>query len=209
MSGKTENEDALVHAAANGDKTAFGELVSSYENFVYNTVRSKIRSDEDALDISQEVFIKIWRALPNWRHECRFSTWIYKVCVNSAYDFLRKNSNMQTESLWVTNDDGEEREIDIADETVDASPEKSLERNETNSAVREAIMKLSTEQREIVILRDINGFTYDEIAEMLGLEIGTVKSRLNRARGNLRLLLADVYTSSAGRSAAEILGRKK
>ena len=116
---------------------------------------------------------------------------------------------MQTESLWATNEDGEEREIDIADETVDASPEKSLERNETNSAVREAIMKLTTEQREIVILRDINGFTYDEIAEMLGLEIGTVKSRLNRARGNLRLLLADVYTSSAGRSAAEILGRKK
>ena len=76
MSEKNISEEALILAAAGGDRNAFGELVRIYEKLVYNTIRVKVRSEEDALDISQEVFIKIWRALPNWRGECRFSTWI-------------------------------------------------------------------------------------------------------------------------------------
>ena len=206
MSEKNISEEALILAAAGGDRNAFGELVRIYEKLVYNTIRVKVRSEEDALDISQEVFIKIWRALPNWRGECRFSTWIYKVSINCCYDHLRKVPGRKTESLWSTDDDGEEREIDIADETVEASPEKSLDRNETITAVRAAIAKLSDEQREIVVLRDIDGHTYEEIAEMLDLEIGTVKSRLNRARANLREMLA-VF---AGKSMDEIsVVRKK
>ena len=191
MSEKNISEEALILAAAGGDRNAFGELVRIYEKLVYNTIRVKVRSEEDALDISQEVFIKIWRALPNWRGECRFSTWIYKVSINCCYDHLRKVPGR----------------IDIADETVEASPEKSLDRNETITAVRAAIAKLSDEQREIVVLRDIDGHTYEEIAEMLDLEIGTVKSRLNRARANLREMLA-VF---AGKSMDEIsvVGKKK
>ncbi|MFQ9148700.1 MAG: RNA polymerase sigma factor [Eubacteriales bacterium] len=185
MSEKNISEEALIFAAAGGDRNAFGELVRIYEKLVYNTIRVKVRSEEDAFDISQEVFIKIWRALPNWRGECRFSTWIYKVSINCCYDHLRKVPGRKTESLWSTDDDGEEREIDIADETVEASPEKSLDRNETITAVRAAIAKLSDEQREIVVLRDIDGHTYGD-RQMLDLEIGTVKSRLNRARANLR-----------------------
>ena len=207
MSGNNVSEEALIFAASGGDRNAFGELVRIYEKLVYNTIRAKVRSEEDALDISQEVFIKIWRALPNWRGECRFSTWIYKVSINCCYDHLRKLPGRATESLWVTDDDGEEREIDIADETVDTSPEKSLERNETVDAVRAAIAKLSDDQRQIVILRDIDGHTYEEIAEMLDLEIGTVKSRLNRARANLRELLAGFAGKSAGEKSSS--GGKK
>lgn len=207
MSENNISEEALIFAASGGDRNAFGELVRIYEKLVYNTIRAKVRSEEDALDISQEVFIKIWRALPNWRGECRFSTWIYKVSVNCCYDHLRKMPGRRTESLWVTDDDGEERELDIADETVDTSPEKSLDRSETVAAVRAAIAKLSDEQREIVILRDIDGHTYEEIAEMLDLEIGTVKSRLNRARANLREMLAGFAGKSVDKMSAA--GKKK
>ena len=88
--------------------------------------------------------------------------------------------------------DGDEIEVEFADETVVASPERMLEKRETVNAVREAIARLSPEAREVVELRDIDGFSYEEIAEMTGLEIGTVKSRLNRARGQLRAMLAEI-----------------
>ena len=188
---KSDNEAELIKAAAKGDQSAFSELVTAYERLVYNTAKSKVFSHEDAMDISQEVFIKIWRSLPNWRGECRFATWIYKVCVNASLDFLRRAPE-ETESLSGRPDeDGEERPLEIADESVSASPESSLEQNETTMAVRRAIAKLPDDQRQIVVLRDIDGYTYEEIAEMLSLGLGTVKSRINRARVRLKALLED------------------
>ena len=188
---KSDNEAELIKAAARGDQSAFSELVTAYERLVYNTAKSKVFSHEDAMDVSQEVFIKIWRSLPNWRGECRFATWIYKVCVNASLDFLRRAPE-GTESLSGRPDeDGEERPLEIADESVSASPESSLEQNETTMAVRRAIAKLPDDQRQIVVLRDIDGYTYEEIAEMLSLGLGTVKSRINRARVRLKALLED------------------
>ena len=186
---KSDNEAELIKAAANGDQSAFSELVTEYERLVYNTVKSKVLSAEDAMDISQEVFIKIWKALPNWRGECKFATWVYKVCINASLDFLRRAPE-RTESLsGRPDDDGDERPLDIADDSVQASPERRLEQSETTMAVRRAIAKLPEDQRQIVILRDIDGYSYDEIADMLSLGIGTVKSRINRARTRLKSLL--------------------
>ena len=186
---KSDNEAELIKAAANGDQSAFSELVTEYERLVYNTVKSKVLSAEDAMDISQEVFIKIWKALPNWRGECKFATWVYKVCINASLDFLRRTPE-RTESLsGRPDDDGDERPLDIADDSVQASPERRLEQSETTMAVRRAIAKLPEDQRQIVILRDIDGYSYDEIADMLSLGIGTVKSRINRARTRLKSLL--------------------
>ena len=186
---KSDNEAELIKAAANGDQSAFSELVTEYERLVYKTVKSKVLSAEDAMDISQEVFIKIWKALPNWRGECKFATWVYKVCINASLDFLRRAPE-KTESLsGRPDDDGDERPLDIADDSVQASPERRLEQSETTMAVRRAIAKLPEDQRQIVILRDIDGYSYDEIADMLSLGIGTVKSRINRARTRLKSLL--------------------
>lgn len=188
---KSDNEAELIKAAAKGDQSAFSELVTAYERLVYSTARSKVLSHEDAMDVSQEVFIKIWRSLPNWRGECKFATWIYKVCVNASLDFLRRAPE-ETESLsGHPDEDGEERPLEVADESVSASPESSLERNETTMAVRRAIAQLPEDQRQIVVLRDIDGYTYEEIAEMLSLGLGTVKSRINRARVRLKSLLED------------------
>lgn len=191
MALKSDNEAELIKAAAKGDQSAFSELVTAYERLVYSTARSKVLSHEDAMDVSQEVFIKIWRSLPNWRGECKFATWIYKVCVNASLDFLRRAPE-ETESLsGHPDEDGEERPLEVADESVSASPESSLERNETTMAVRRAIAQLPEDQRQIVVLRDIDGYTYEEIAEMLSLGLGTVKSRINRARVRLKSLLED------------------
>ncbi len=189
----TPEENALICAAANGDTEAFGSLYTMYEKLVYNTVRLKVNSAEDAFDLSQEVFLKIWKSIGRYRGDCRFSTWVYKICVNACLDFLRHAKISTAEQMpTYTDRDGDEVEIEFADETVDSSPEGMFEKHETVRLVRDAITKLSPEAREVVLLRDIEGYSYDEIAAMTGLEIGTVKSRLNRARGHLRELLAAV-----------------
>ena len=184
---KTEDESALIKAAARGDEAAFGEIVTTYERLVFSTIKSKVMSAEDAMDLSQEVFIKIWRALPNWRGDCKLSTWIYKVCVNTSLDFLRRSPDV--EMISTSPDDEDDRPFEVADDSITASPERQAERNETTAAVRRAIASLPDDQRQVIMLRDIEGFSYDEISEMLSLGIGTVKSRINRARMRLKALL--------------------
>lgn len=189
----TPEENALIAAAANGDTEAFGSLYVVYEKLVYNTVRLKVGNAEDAFDLSQEVFLKIWKSIGRYRGDCRFTTWVYKICVNTCLDFLRHAKISTAEQMpTYTDRDGDEVEIEFADESIDSSPEGMFEKHETVRLVRDAITKLSPEAREVVELRDIEGYSYDEIAEMTGIEIGTVKSRLNRARGHLRELLAAV-----------------
>jgi len=187
----TPEEDRLIVAASAGDREAFGQIVSLYEKLVYNTIRLKVPGEQDAMDLSQEVFIKLWRSIGKYRGDCKFSTWIYKVAVNASLDYLRKAAHSATEALpSLTDDDGDEKQIEIADESAAASPERTLEKAETVRAVRAAIARLNEEQREVILLRDIEGYSYEEISEMLTLEIGTVKSRINRARAHLRELLA-------------------
>ncbi len=186
-------EDKLIAAASNGDKAAFSQIVTTYEKLIYHTIRMKVGSAEDSLDLSQEVFIKLWRSIGKYRGDCRFSTWLYKIAVNTSLDFLRRSAHDRTGSLpTMTDEDDEEKQLEFADESVSASPDRTLDKMETVRMVRSAIEKLSDDQREIVILRDIEGYSYEEVAEMLELEIGTVKSRLNRARAHLRVLLSDI-----------------
>ncbi len=183
----TTKENRRIAAAASGDKAAFGEIVTEYEKLVWGTIRTKIKNEEDALDLSQEVFLKIWRSIGSYRGDCRFSTWVYRIASNTALDFLRRAPKNANESLDSRTDaEGEEKAFEVADESLSASPERSLEQAETTAAVRQAIASLSEDQRTVVLLRDIEGYTYEEIAGMLSVEIGTVKSRLNRARLHLR-----------------------
>ncbi len=189
---RIDSEEALVAAAQRGDEGAFGELLTKYERMVYHAVRQKVKNDEDAADLTQEVFLKVWRHLPNYRGECRFSTWVWRISMNTCLDFLRSAARRPHEvDMTQTDDDGDERVSEPADESTAASPEKRVERNETAALVRAAIDSLPDEQREVVMLRDIEGFSYDEIARMLSLELGTVKSRLNRARAALREIMRE------------------
>ena len=120
----TPEENKLIDAAARGDGEAFGSLYNMYEKLVYNTVRLKVGNAEDTFDLSQEVFLKIWRSIGSYRGNCRFSTWVYKICVNACLDFLRHAKISAVESIpTYTDKDGDEVEIEFADESVGTSPE--------------------------------------------------------------------------------------
>jgi RNA polymerase sigma-70 factor (ECF subfamily) len=145
----------------------------------------------DALDVSQEVFVKLWQSLPSFRGECSMKSYIMKLTRNAALDLERKRSRRQSTSLTVENDRGEEVEMDIPDTSVESNPEEAYLRAERTQKVREGIMKLDYEQRQMIVMRDMNGMSYADIASALGLNEGTVKSRLNRARSALKKILTD------------------
>ncbi len=183
-----ESEDAMLVAnACNGDADSFGKLVEKYESFVYRTIFYDIKSHEDAQDLAQEVFIKAYKALASFRSDSEFSTWLYRICKNTTYDYLRKNSKSKTILLSeMSSGDDNDREYEIADESGKFDPERTAISNETTNIVNQAIAALSEEHRNIIIMREIEGYSYDEIADFLGLEEGTVKSRLSRARNALK-----------------------
>ncbi|MBR6603125.1 MAG: sigma-70 family RNA polymerase sigma factor [Clostridia bacterium] len=183
--------DILVKQASKGDSYAFGELVKKYEKMVYNLAYQYSGNREDAYDISQEVFIKAWRAIASFRGDCSFSTWLYRITKNAYLDYSMKLSRRETVSLGVTDEDGEDKEIEIVSTDETTSPEKVAEKNERAAALHLAISSLGDEHREIIVLREFEGYSYEDIAEMLSLELGTVKSRINRARKQIKNFLEE------------------
>ncbi len=188
QSDKKLSEDAvLVKKAIDGDAEAFGKLVEKYESFVYRTVFYDLKSHEDAEDISQDVFIKAYKALASFRSDSEFTTWLYRICKNTVYDHIRKNSKSKTIPLSeLSNPEEGDREYEIADTDGKFDPEKTAVSKETKKIVNDAIRSLSEEHREMIVLRDIEGYSYTQIAQLMSLEEGTVKSRISRARAALR-----------------------
>lgn len=183
--------DRIIKLAASGNERAFEQLVSIYEGTVYNMAMYMTKNHDDALDVSQEVFVKLWQSLPSFRGECSMKSYIMKLTRNAALDLKRKRSRRQSTSLTVENDRGEEVEMDIPDTSVESNPEEAYLRAERIQKVREGIMKLDDEQRQMIVMRDMNGMSYADIAKALGMNEGTVKSRLNRARSALKKILTD------------------
>ncbi len=178
------NDDmkTLIQKAARGDELSFEKLVKEHQNLVYNVALRLCGNREDALDVSQEAFIKAWRALPKFRFECSFSTWMYRITVNAAKDYIKKeNSAAPTLEL-----------SEVGDVESGDSPDDTVIKSERSSMLKNALNQLSLEHKEIITLRDIEGYSYEEISELLSIEAGTVKSRINRARSALRKLLGEV-----------------
>lgn len=173
----------LMKRAADGDDAAFESLVREFERPVFALAMQSTQNREDAEDITQEVFMKIWRSRGDFRGDCSVATWFFRIARNTINDSLRRRTKHQSISL--TDDDSEETDIP----TTDDDPAESYERKERIKAVRRAIRELSAEHRELILLRDMNGLSYKEITELTGLDEGTVKSRLFRARNNLREIL--------------------
>jgi len=175
-------EQELIASAVRGDKDAFGELVVLYESMVYNIIVGEIGRCEDAYDVSQEVFFKAYRSIRKFRGDCKFSTWLYRISINACMDFLRSSSRKKHISLSeYDEEDTYERQTAIPDDPANG-PEMRSEKKDEAELVWRAIESLNPIHKRIIILRDIDGYSYDEIAEMLDLEEGTVKSRINRAR---------------------------
>ena len=184
-----EQELAVIRRVQRGDVNAFEELVAAYEKNVYNLALRMTGSPEDAEDMAQESFIKAYNSLPSFRGDSKFSVWLYRIVSNVCLDFLRKKSRRGTVSLSVE-DDGEDVQLDLPD--TSQSPEALLEKKLTRESVQRGLASLPPDARQILLLREIQGLSYEEIGETLGLEPGTVKSRIFRARKKLcAYLLAD------------------
>lgn len=173
----------LVARAAAGEGVCFDHLVGRYHRQIANFVFRMVGNYETALDLTQEVFIKVYGSLARYNPEFKFSTWIYKIASNTAIDFLRKQSVAVT-SLYQIGGDEEEFELPIP--AKGPSPERALERSERSAQIEEAITKLPHRYRELIVLRHVSELSYDEIAEVTGLPLGTVKNRIFRAREAMR-----------------------
>ncbi len=184
-----EQEAQIVRKVLQGDVNAFETLVVEYEKSVYAITQRMTGNPEDAADMAQETFIKAYNSLQSFRGDSKFSVWIYRIATNVCLDFLRSRSRKPTVSLSVEDEEGEETQLDIADESQ--SPELLLERGLTRDAVRRGLDTLTPEYRQILLLREIQGLSYEEIAAALDLEVGTVKSRIFRARKRLCAFLIE------------------
>lgn len=185
------DDAALAARAARGDENAFEEIVNRHGKLVYNVVLRHVPSPEDAADIAQETFLKAWRSLASFRGDCSLSTWLCRIALNCACDHARSAKRRFTVSLTASDDDDGSRILDIPDTAVTAMPEEELTRQTEIAAVRDAIAALPEDQRTVVSLRDISGLSYAEIADLLHLEMGTVKSRINRARAAIKVFLVE------------------
>lgn len=189
----------IVRKVLQGDVNAFEKLVTEHEKAVYAIALRMTGNAEDAADMTQEAFIKAFNSLHSFRGDSKFSVWLYRIANNVCLDFLRGRSRKPAVSLSVEDDEGEESQLDVADESQ--SPELLLERGLTRDAVRRGLRALPPDYRQILLLREIQGLSYEEIAQVLRIEVGTVKSRIFRARKRLcTFLIQDGnipdYTSS-------------
>jgi RNA polymerase sigma-70 factor (ECF subfamily) len=186
----------LVALAQRGDMSSYDALVTRHRGRIFAMIRNMIHQEADAWDLSQEVFIKAWHALPKFEAKARFSTWLYRIAHNAVYDWSRKR---KIESAGELNDEIFERErIDSASFTTPSggeSPADTMSHGELRMKIQVALGKLSAEHREVVILKDVQGLSYKEIAEAMSSTLGTVMSRLFYARQKLQALLKDEYES--------------
>ena len=185
-----EEELNIIHRITGGESELFETLVLENQTAVYNLALKMTKNEQDALDISQEAFIKAYSSLGGFRGESKFSVWLYRLTYNLCLDFLRKQKRFPVSSITYIDEDGESRELEIPD--FDSSPEEMLQRTETRLIVHEAVCLLPDDQRQIFVMREYSGMAYEDIAESLSISIGTVKSRLSRARQKIvKHLLSD------------------
>ena len=178
------NDRELVERARAGDHDAFEQLVQQYERKVYITAHRLMGIDADAMDASQEVFIRVYRFLDTFNAESSFSTWLYRITINVCKDMLRRRAVRAELPLELEDEENGTFVNEISDSTYD--PVEIYERAELRQVIRTGIDALPETYKQIILLRDIAGLSYEEIADTLQIEIGTVKSRLSRARERLR-----------------------
>lgn len=183
-------EQELVARAKAGDQDAFERLVLDNQNRVYSLALRMAGDREEAADLAQEAFLKAWQGLPAFQGDSSFATWVYRLAVNVCIDFLRKRKRRQKAGAVLSLDDGEAGWTEPAD--WDQDPQRKLEQAELSRAVARGLEKLPDHHRQILTLRELSGLSYQEIGRTLELDMGTVKSRLARARLALRgILLAE------------------
>jgi RNA polymerase sigma-70 factor (ECF subfamily) len=194
----TAPDEQLITQAQNGDHAAFTELIQRYERKTYHIAFRIMGNHPDAADAAQEALVRVYTRLHNFRGDSLFSTWLFRVVTNTCLDQLRRRGRLRCGSLEASLplDGPSNKPLQTLD--VDDGPIDWAERHEVQAAVQRAIAKLPEEYRTVVIMRDLQEYTYHEIAEMLQTSLGTVKSRLHRARLALRVLLKRTESNRLG-----------
>jgi len=180
-------EHILVKKAKMGDEDSFATLMKLYEKPIYNLSLRMTRKPEDAEELTQTAFLKAWHALPSFQEDASFFTWLYRLATNACIDFLRYENRRQVVLQTVSLDDVEHPASHVPDHRY--SPEEKALQHDMQKSILDALNSLSHEHREILLQREIDGLSYQEISDLLNLEIGTVKSRIARARLALRQVL--------------------
>ena len=177
-------DDILIRRAAAKDESAFEQLMLLHQKPVYNICYRMAGNADDALDLSQEVFLELWRTLEQYQFDAAFSTWLFRLTQNVCIDFLRRKKRQQHVSLTFSGDEDEGKELSVPD--PEPLPEERVIFNEKQAAIRAAMNALPVDFREILQLRVVQELPYEQIAQIMDLPVGTVKSRLARARLQLK-----------------------
>lgn len=178
-------EQAWIAAARQGDQGAFEELVRLYEKRVLALTRRMCKNPEDAAEAAQEAFFAAWQGLRSFRGDSSFSTWLYRLASNACVDLLRREGKRRA----AVSLDDEELNLDIPASLP--GPQEEAERRELREQIEEGLRELPPEYRAALVLREIQQLRYDEISQALGVDIGTVKSRISRGRKKLRIFLLE------------------
>lgn len=179
------SEEALIEGLQRGDRKAFEAVYEKYNNKVYAVALAMMKDEHDALDVCQDVFIKVYKNGSSMKGKSSLFTWIYRITVNMCIDKIRKaGRRVQTVSV-------DEPEIGIALPDSRNMPEERLSKKTDAIMVRNALQKLSADMRTVIILREFEGLSYDDIARITGQSLGTVKSRISRARESLRKIILE------------------
>ncbi len=193
---EAELEAELISKSLRGDRSAYRDLVEKYQERVFALCFSLLRSKEDAEDITQETFVKAFLSLKNFEGASSFYTWVYRIAFNMVIDFKRKVKRKGGDAVELDESvkQGAGAEVLLSEP---ASPEQELERKELNERIGLALGELSESHRAVITLREVDGMSYEEIAEVTGVSRGTVMSRLHYARKRMQELLIDLYTHTA------------
>jgi RNA polymerase sigma-70 factor (ECF subfamily) len=183
-------DEALVKAGQGGDMEAFEELVARHRDKMYARAYSIVRNEEEAIDLSQEAWVKAWQRLGQFQGESSFTTWLTRITINLCLDYLRKHNRFRVEPLPSMRDEPEAWERMLP--PVWTNPTERLEREELRERIDEALGKLSDAHRTVLVLYEFERMEYKEIAEVTGISIGTVMSRLFYARRRMAALLAEL-----------------
>jgi RNA polymerase sigma-70 factor (ECF subfamily) len=180
------DEAELIRRAQNGDRVAFGALVERYQRRVVSVAQAVVHNQDDALELAQETFVRAYENLPKFESRSSFSTWLYRITANLAIDFRRREGRHT-----VLRGDDAERELDRLPSHRGDSFNEAV-RGELSKRINEALKELTAEHRAVILLREVEGLSYDEISDVLQCPRGTVMSRLHYARSRLRSILKDV-----------------
>lgn len=187
---KSVEDPDLVHRAQSGDAEAYEELIFRHRDKIYSRAFSMMRNEEDALDLSQEAWIKAWKKLNQFQGDASFTTWMTRIVINLCLDQIRKNKRTKSESIDQIESEygGIERKLPL----IEYNPTQRIERKEIREKIDTAMESLSEDHRAVLVLHQFEGLEYKEVAKKMNCSIGTVMSRLFYARRKLAILLADM-----------------